>query len=90
MNTFEMLASYFGGSPVIPLGAAAKMWSYTEETLAKKIDDRKVALPYFRLDEGQKAERIIMLSDLAALIEQQHRAAQAKFFGDEDTNREAG
>ena len=79
MTTFEMLLAHFGGVPVIPLEAAAKYWGYEADTLAKKADNGEVRIPYFRLDESQKAARLMMLSDIAVVIEERHRAACESF-----------
>ncbi len=79
MTTFEMLLAHFGGVPVIPLEAAAQYWGYEADTLAKKADNGDVRVPYFRLDESQKAARLMMLSDIATVIEERHRAACQAF-----------
>ncbi|SUZ30844.1 hypothetical protein ROE7235_00573 [Roseibaca ekhonensis] len=79
MTTLEMLLAHFGGVPVIPLEAAAQYWGYEADTLAKKADAGDVRIPYFRLDESQKATRLMMLSDIAAIIEERHRAACRTF-----------
>jgi len=79
MTTLEMLLAHFGGVPVIPLEAAAQYWGYEADTLAKKADSGDVRIPYFRLDESQKATRLMMLSYIAAIIEERHRTARKKF-----------
>ncbi len=79
MTTLDMLLAHFGGTPVIPLEVAAQYWGYEAETLARKADSGEVRVPYFRLDERQKAARLIMLADIATIIEERHRAARANF-----------
>jgi hypothetical protein len=79
MTTLEMLIAHFGGTPVIPLEAAATYLGYEPETLAKKADDGDVRVPYFRLDDSQKAIRLMMLNDIANHIEERHRAATKQF-----------
>lgn len=79
MTTLEMLLAHFGGVPVIPLETAAQYWGYEADTLAKKADNGDVRVPYFRLDESQKATRLMMLTDIASLIEERHRAACGAF-----------
>lgn len=79
MTTIEMLLAHYGGVPVIPLEAAAQYWGYEADTLAKKVDNGDVRVPFFRLDEGQKATRLMMLTDIAAIIEERHQAACESF-----------
>lgn len=79
MTTLEMLTAHFGGAPVIPLEAAAVYWGYEPDTLAKKADDGDVRIPYFRLDESQKAIRLVMLKDFANHLDERHRAAVKHF-----------
>ena len=80
MTTFEMLLAHFGGIPMIPLEAAATYWGYEPDTLAKKVEAGDVRLPFFRLDRSQKAARLVMLIDVAKLLDEHHRAASDEFF----------
>lgn len=79
MTTFDMLLAHFGGIPMIPLEAAAPYWGYEPDTLAKKVEAGDVRLPFFRLDTSQKAARLVMLSDVAELLDERHRAASENF-----------
>ncbi len=79
MTTIEILLKCFGNSPTIPLEQAAPLWNYKPDTLARKIDEGYVRLPYFRLDDSQKAERLVSLIDLATLIDQRHLSASQEF-----------
>ncbi|MEP1832069.1 MAG: pyocin activator PrtN family protein [Hyphomonas sp.] len=81
MTTLEMLLAHFGGVPVIPLELAAQYWGYEADTLAKKVDKGEVQVPFFRLDESQKATRLMMLTDIAAIIEERHQTACEAFAG---------
>jgi hypothetical protein len=45
----------------------------------KKIESGDVRVPFFRLDESQKATRLMMLTDFAAIIEDRHQAAYKAF-----------
>ena len=79
MTTLEMLLAHYGGVPIIPLEAAAQYWGYEADTLAKKVENGDVQVPFFRLDESQKATRLMMLTDIAAIIEERHQAAYKAF-----------
>jgi len=78
MTTLEMLAAHFGGLPIIPLESASPFWGYKESTLVEKIDAGEIRLPYFRLDEKQKAMRLAKLEDIAAIIDERHEAARTE------------
>ena len=77
MTTLEMLSAHFGATPVIPLRAAAPFWGYEADTLARKIDEGSIPIPYFRLDTSQKAERLVHIEDIAELIDARRQAASA-------------
>lgn len=79
MTTFDMLLAHFGGIPMIPLETAASYWGYEPDTLAKKVEAGDVHLPFFRLDTSQKAARLVMLVDLAKLLDERHLAASYEF-----------
>lgn len=80
MKTIDLLLARFGAEPVIPLETAAGYWKYKPDTLKQKIDDGEIRIPYFSLDEkSQKAQRFVLLTDLATLIEEKHAAATARF-----------
>jgi hypothetical protein len=80
MKTIDLLLARFGGEPMIPLEIAANYWNYKSDTLKQKIDDGKIRLPYFSLDEdSQKAGRFVRLVDLATFIDLKYSAATAKF-----------
>ena len=78
MQTYDALLASFGGLPTISLDQATRFFNYNVDTLAAKIDDGKINLPYFRLDDSQKAIRLVYLSDLAQLID----SARAKAAND--------
>ncbi|MEZ5769783.1 MAG: pyocin activator PrtN family protein [Paracoccaceae bacterium] len=79
MSTFEMLMVMFKGSPMISIEDAAQFWSMEPNTLVAKIDTGAVRLPYIRLADSQKAQRMFMTIDLAAYIDQRHAEALSKF-----------
>lgn len=79
MTTYETLPAYFGGSPIITLEQAANFWSYKADTLAAKIDDGTIRLPYFRMEDGQKAKKQVHLMDLASLIDARRADAVEEF-----------
>lgn len=79
MTTLEMMLAHFGGVPMIPLSAAAPFWGCETDTLARKVDTGEVRLPYFRMDESQKATRLIMLTDLSAVVDERHEIARQAF-----------
>lgn len=80
MKTIDLLLARFGGDPVIPFETAATYLNYKQDTLKQKIDDGEIRIPYFSLDgRSQKAQRFVLLTDLANLIDEKHAAATAKF-----------
>lgn len=79
MDIYEALLAYFGGNPVISLEQAASYWNYKPETLSAKIDSGAIRLPWFRMEESQKAAKQIYVMDLAKLIETRRAAAVEEF-----------
>lgn len=80
MKTINMLLAHFGGNPIIPIEEAAQYLKYKPDTLKQKIDGGDIRLPYFSLeDNSQKAQKFVMLPDMAQLIDIQFCAAREKF-----------
>jgi hypothetical protein len=80
MKTINMLLAHFGGNPIIPIEEAAQYLKYKPDTLKQKIDGGDIRLPYFSLeDNSQKAQKFVMLPDMAQLIDVQFFAAREKF-----------
>jgi hypothetical protein len=80
MKTIDMLLAHFGGNPIIPIEEAAQYLKYKPDTLKQKIDSGDIRIPYFSLeDNSQKAQKFVMLPDLAQRIDDQFFAAREKF-----------
>ncbi|WP_340110388.1 pyocin activator PrtN family protein [Pikeienuella sp. HZG-20] len=75
----QMLTAHFDGLPIAPLEAITPFFKMRVDTLIQKIDEGVIRLPYFRLDDSQKAQRHVHLTDLAALIDLRHAEAQEEF-----------
>ncbi|MBA8904843.1 pyocin activator PrtN family protein [Aminobacter ciceronei] len=76
MNTaFILMAQY--ERAVIPLETVCKDYfqHLTPTTFMRKSLAGEIKLPVIRIDEGQKAARGIMLSDLAKWIDDRHAEA---------------
>ena len=88
MKTIDMLLAHFGGNPIIAIEEVAHYLNYKPETLKQKIDNGDIRIPYFALENSsQKAQKFVMLPDLAQLIDIQFLSAREKFTSawDEET-----
>lgn len=76
MNTVFLLMAEFG-TPTIPLSQIAERYlGMKPETANKKANCGELALPSFRLDQGQKAPRIVHVKDLADFIDRKRDEAK--------------
>lgn len=76
MNTVFLLMAEFN-TPTIPLSQIAEKYlGMTIATANKKANCGELAIPSFRLDQGQKAPRIVHIQDLADYIDKQREIAK--------------
>lgn len=76
MNTVFLLMAEFN-SPTIPLSQIAERYlGMKPETANKKANAGDLPIPSFRLDDGQKAPRIVHVKDLADYIDQKREEAK--------------
>lgn len=76
MNTVFLLMAEFN-TPTIPLSQIAEKYlGMTIATANKKANCGELALPSFRLDQGQKAPRIVHIQDLADYIDEKRLEAK--------------
>ncbi|MCX8596763.1 pyocin activator PrtN family protein [Gilliamella sp. B3486] len=76
MNTVFLLMAEFN-TPTIPLSQIAEKYlGMTISTANKKANCGELSIPSFRLDQGQKAPRIVHIQDLADYIDKQREIAK--------------
>lgn len=76
MNTVFLLMAEFN-TPTIPLSTIAERYlGMSIATANKKANLGELDIPSFRLDSGQKAPRIVHISDLADYIDKKREAAK--------------
>lgn len=76
MNTVFLLMAEFN-TPTIPLSQIAERYlGMKPETANKKANCGELALPSFRLDQGQKAPRVVHIQDLADYIDEKRLEAK--------------
>lgn len=74
-TTFDCLLAHFAGSPMIPIESVAQYLNIETETLVGKMNERRIGLTYFRMTDGQKGKKFVMVSDLADHIDACHQKA---------------
>lgn len=76
MNTVFLLMAEFN-TPTIPLSQIAERYlGMTIATANKKASCGELGIPSFRLDQGQKAPRIVHIKDLADYIDKKRVEAK--------------
>lgn len=79
MNTVFLLMAEFETS-TIPLSLIAERYlGMKPETANKKANAGDLSIPTFRLDDGQKAPRIVHITDLADYIDKKRDEANKEF-----------
>lgn len=79
MNTVFLLMAEFN-TPTIPLSQIAERYlGMKPETANKKANLGQLDIPTFRLDDGQKAPRIVHVKDLADFIDKKREEAKKEF-----------
>jgi hypothetical protein len=86
MKTIDLLLSHFGGNPIIPFETAANFLRYKPDTLKQKIDNGEIRIQYFCIEgdgknsrPSQKAQKFLLLIEIAALIDRQSVAWREHF-----------
>ncbi|OCG72946.1 pyocin activator PrtN family protein [Gilliamella sp. Occ4-3] len=81
MNTVFLLMAEFN-TPTIPLSQIAERYlGMKPETANKKAICGELSIPTFRLDQGQKAPRIVHIKDLADFIDMKREEAKKELDG---------
>lgn len=76
MNTVFLLMTEFN-TPTIPLSQIAERYlGMKPETANKKSNAGGLPIPSFRLDDGQKAPRVVHITDLANFIDKKCEEAK--------------
>lgn len=77
MRTVFILMAQYGATAIIPIErvCADYFQHMTPTTFMRKSLAGELKLPVVRIDDGQKATRGVMLTDLAKWIDDRHAAA---------------
>jgi len=77
MNTPFLLMAQYGATAIIPIELVCRDYfqHMTPTTFMRKSLAGELKLPVVRIDDGQKATRGVMLTDLAKWIDDRHAQA---------------
>ncbi|MDD9340329.1 MAG: pyocin activator PrtN family protein [Providencia heimbachae] len=79
MNTMFLLMAEFETSQILLSDIAEKYLKLNPTTVERKANAGELPIPTYRLNDSQKAPRIVHVGDLAKYIDQQRNNAIAEF-----------
>lgn len=79
LNTVFLLMAEFGTPTILLSDIAERYLGMKPETANKKANTGELPFPTIRLDDRQKAPRIVHVQDLACYIDQQREKAKKEF-----------